>query len=46
MTALNRPQKRCFNTFCSVLFNLYTFTGVRLNCVIVLFVWNSTEPKS
>ena len=46
MTALNRPQKRCFNTSCSVSFYLYTFTGVRLKCVIVLFLWNSTEPKS
>ena len=43
--ALNRSQKQCFTMFYSVLFHLYTFTFVMLNCQFVLFWQNSSNPK-
>ena len=43
--ALNQSQKQCFKLFDSVLFHLYTFTFVTLNCLIVLFWQNSSNPK-
>ena len=44
-SAANRLQKRCFTTV-NALFYVYTFSFVTLNCLIVLFWWNWSDPKS